>query len=332
MRLTIAIPTYNRIAKLRFQLQSLIPQLGGDDSIVVLDNASPGFAEADVPELRHEQVSVESNFFNCGGNANAARCLTVAQEGWIWVLCDDDPVLPDAISTIRQAMARHPECAFINFFDPNLTRDPRQAGGKLCRDLHEFIEFNDGFSNTLLASNSVFNITALSPYIKYTFTAINFNCPHLGAAIVALQHGVPMLYASHQIVCWNEPDPHATDHWSSLLLYRLLDAKLLVESPALAEKFERMLIRGLPSVSRFVVEYCDARIGFGPDWRVEVYASAVLRTLTRHSTAGTARYALARFSLLFPRITLGVYAVVYRRLRGRPLSELLQSRKFQPFL
>jgi hypothetical protein len=275
---------------------------------------------------------VDRNFFNLGGNANAARCLTVAPEGWIWVLCDDDPVLPDAISTIRQLMDRYPECGFINFFDSNLSRVPRPAGGKLCRDLHEFIESNDGFSNTLLASNSVFNITVLSPYIKHTFTAINFNCPHLGAAIVALQHGVPMLYASHQIVSWNVPSVHAADHWSSLLLYRLLDAKLLVESPALAEKFEKMLVRGLPSVSRFVVEYCDARIGFGPDWRAQAYARTVLRALTRHSIAGAARYALARFSLFFPRITLCVYAVVYRRIRGRPLSELLQSRKFQPFL
>lgn len=332
MRLTIAIPTYNRVAKLRFQLQSLIPQLTADDSIVVLDNASPGFCEAELPELRHEQVSVDRNFFNLGGNANAARCLTVAPDGWIWVLCDDDPVLPDAISTIRQLMARYPECGFINFFDSNLSRVPRPPGGKLCRDLQEFIESNDGFSNTLLASNSVFNITALSPYIKYTYTAINFNCPHLGAAIVALQHGVPMHYASHQIVSWNAPDPHAKDHWNSLLLYRVLEAKLLVERQDLAEKFEKILVSGLPSLSRFVVEYCDARIGFGPDWRATPYARTVVRAMTRHSRGGLVLYALALFSLRFPRLTLGVCSMVYRRLRGRPLSELLQGRQFQPFL
>ena len=101
MKLTIAIPTYNRNEILKNNLRKLIPQITSDCKILILDNCS------DVPvldslrdiikEYSNVDINVIRNSYNLGLTGNILRCFEMCTDPWLWVLGDDDEVKDGAI-------------------------------------------------------------------------------------------------------------------------------------------------------------------------------------------------------------------------------------------
>lgn len=102
--LTIAIPTYNRSRYLRELFSTLIPQLKGqsDVELLISDNCSTD----DTPDLVGNllasgcDVRYLRNDVNIGSDANFMQCFQRAQGRYVWVMGDDDVVLPGAIDKI----------------------------------------------------------------------------------------------------------------------------------------------------------------------------------------------------------------------------------------
>ncbi len=106
--LTIAIPTYNRLDRLKAQVGRLLAQINDERvSLLILDNGGSITLDQILPlgwRGDYSQISVHRNISNIGMCANILRTLEVANTPWVWWLGDDDPVLEDAVDTAIRAL------------------------------------------------------------------------------------------------------------------------------------------------------------------------------------------------------------------------------------
>jgi len=101
--LTIAIPTYNRARFLRETLEHLVPQLDDRTECLVLDNASSDstteliatFGDR-VKHIRHSE--------NIGSDRNMISCIERASGRYVWILCDDDLPVSNAVQKILEGI------------------------------------------------------------------------------------------------------------------------------------------------------------------------------------------------------------------------------------
>lgn len=111
VRLSIVIPTIGRQSLLR-TLQALAPQLRDDDVLVVGDGPRPRAArivdDCGAP-FRYVQGPATAQW----GNAQRQVGLRHALGDYLWFVDDDDTPEPDALETIRQAAAAHPDQALM---------------------------------------------------------------------------------------------------------------------------------------------------------------------------------------------------------------------------
>lgn len=130
--LTICIPTYNRPDELVFQVENLMAQVleSGrcDIRILVSDNCSDERVERSIRIFerwnRAGAVLFEyhRNAGNLGYDGNVMACFDRCVSGHIWILSDDDYVLPGTVARL---------CAVIDAHSPTLIflNEPREMGG-----------------------------------------------------------------------------------------------------------------------------------------------------------------------------------------------------------
>lgn len=121
--LTIAIPTYNR-AEI---LEKIINQLGKEKErsflILISDDNSSDNTEAIVKKYQEHLPNLiyHKNETNLGYSGNVCKLYELASTRYIWFLCDDDTVLPGAVTKILQAIEKYkPTIALFNciWIDP----------------------------------------------------------------------------------------------------------------------------------------------------------------------------------------------------------------------
>ena len=113
MKLTIAIPTYNRVEYLKELLPELLEQCKPylDIEILVSDN---GTTDGTFPYLLsladNEQLQYRANETNLGADTNFIQCVETARGEYVWLFGDDDLLSPHGIDNIMLAITRyHPE-------------------------------------------------------------------------------------------------------------------------------------------------------------------------------------------------------------------------------
>jgi glycosyltransferase involved in cell wall biosynthesis len=125
MRLTIAIPTFNRAAYLAECLESLVREQCPGLEIIVCDNASVDSTQAVVESYLRRLAGLRyiKNDKNIGPDANFLKCLYSSDTDFIWLMSDDDIVLPGAVSNVMKVAERNPGAGLIilnhcgGFFD-----------------------------------------------------------------------------------------------------------------------------------------------------------------------------------------------------------------------
>jgi glycosyltransferase involved in cell wall biosynthesis len=329
INLTIVIPTYKRIEKLTQRAREILPQLDADDRLLIFDNATPEFDPGKHPELADPRITIQINHANIGGNANIAKCMSAISTGWIWLTSDDDPIQADAIKILKHEIDRMPHCCYINFVAKGTRKRPKD--GWFADGMSNFLNLNDGFENTLLISNGAFNVTLLRPHMKDAHSAIWMNCPHLAPVISCLQSGGSMLYSTHSLIEWSEPDP--SDSWPIVVVFHLLELPTLVKNKKQADQLRTIIAKALPSQARFIINLCAMQIMSGPDWRIRRFARKVLYQLTYGRNPAVKLMAfLLYLSLHTPRLTLLIFSFIYLKTKKRDLHKTIQKRVFQPFL
>lgn len=99
IKLSIAIPTFNRSVLLQENLSVLLPQLTPDTELLVIDNCSTDSTEEYLRNFK-SCLRYIKNSSNIGADANMMACLTEARGEYIWLLCDDDIPATNAVPLI----------------------------------------------------------------------------------------------------------------------------------------------------------------------------------------------------------------------------------------
>jgi Glycosyl transferase family 2 len=130
--LTVAIPTYNRAAKLDRQLGWLSRNLSGLETAcaaLISDNASsdetPRVCSAwhDVLAAQRVRVTVHRNEQNVGPIPNIARCIAASTSRFTWVIGDDDHIPDGELAWVVDRLRADPDLATIvlNFNSVGMT-------------------------------------------------------------------------------------------------------------------------------------------------------------------------------------------------------------------
>ncbi len=263
--LSVCIPTYNRLGKLRRLLAALLPQLTGACELVILDNCSDEEVAVGIQDLLTGwdkcTVRVMRNPANVGGNANILRCHEVARGEWVWVLGDDDLPVEGAVACLLEESQANPETVFINFGSTILDLKGAVREKTVTADgLEGFIQAFDNFSNLLFISASLYRRPRFISSLRFAYAFIDTCGPHLALLLIALlKDGGQTRFSHRKTIHWDVADN--TDQWDLQVVYRKLQRLLdLIPTPELRElwfaKISREApppVRTLPSLGKYLI-------------------------------------------------------------------------------
>ena len=114
--LSLCVPTYNRAAllsqSLRAILSQLTPEMAQAVEVVVLDNASPDDTPAVVEEARADFPAAAVRYVrrpeNIGADANFCTASAEAAGEFVYLVSDDDVLLPGAVAKLLTCIQAHP--------------------------------------------------------------------------------------------------------------------------------------------------------------------------------------------------------------------------------
>jgi glycosyltransferase involved in cell wall biosynthesis len=115
-KLSICIPTYNRVNYIEETLKSIICQNINDVEIVICDNASSDGTEAIIANYR-KKYSYISYFRwdkNMGADVNYIKTIEIAKGEYCWWLGSDDLLEHDAINTMLSIIKKNYNFIYVN--------------------------------------------------------------------------------------------------------------------------------------------------------------------------------------------------------------------------
>jgi glycosyltransferase involved in cell wall biosynthesis len=135
--LSICIPTYNRLIFLRESLDSILNQIEEINykivEIIISDNASSDGTKEYIDELIKNETNLKINYFrqleNLGPDVNILNTVNLARGEFIYIISDDDILLPGAISVLLSLIEKYPThnafCLNYKTFDTNPYMDKK---------------------------------------------------------------------------------------------------------------------------------------------------------------------------------------------------------------
>lgn len=141
--LTIAIPTYNRapylelcLRRIKEELDSLNASMRGLVKIYISNNASEDNTDDIIASFLRDYsgpVEVVSHKESIGGELNVTRCYTLAKTPYVWVLGDDDVILPGGLRLVLDVLVKKEvDILYVNgySYSKNYLDEPRRGMGK----------------------------------------------------------------------------------------------------------------------------------------------------------------------------------------------------------
>lgn len=321
MMLTIAIPTYNRNHLLSDSLMFLLPQFTSECRLLIVDNCSDvpvaDTLQAVLPHFPAVHYEIIRNRTNIGGNANILRCFELCDTAWIWVLSDDDIVLPTAIATIFRHITMHPDCLLLNF-----SYDHLRTQSVTTRGIDDLVENIDPSDDLPWVSTSVFQAGRMLQHLKFGYQYTYSMLPHVATLLVSLADS-GMCYLSKEQVLGKRRDAPLGEQWSqinfALGFPTLLDLPLkptvregLAKKLLLTNDSEGIILRGL--VYQLLLVALRER-----DHRSVLYYYDQVCSRRYYFDSGIQRKVQLlgyRLVLRFPKATALLYKVVKRKALG----------------
>lgn len=116
--LGICIPTYNRRELLSECLRSLLPQCHERGvRVYISDNGSTDGTVELVEEIRRTEfpeIELHRNATNLGFGWNLRAAIALAKTDYIWLLSDDDVIVPGAVRTVLERLSSRPGLVVVN--------------------------------------------------------------------------------------------------------------------------------------------------------------------------------------------------------------------------
>lgn len=115
---SVLIPSYNRPELIGAAVESVLANDWTDFEIIISDNQSPRQPEITAvlqPYLRDSRVQVHLQPVNLNEAGNRDFLSQAARGDWQIILCDDDKLYPNALSSLAAAIPRQPSADLFAF-------------------------------------------------------------------------------------------------------------------------------------------------------------------------------------------------------------------------
>lgn len=154
--LTIAIPTWNRPEAISERLSELAGNVPEGVEIVVYENGESDSTRNAVLPFLNNKIHYLPCPTNQGMLANFLRCIVTRQSEWLWILGDDDAVIPGGITTLVRRLAVQDDTKFIT------CRPIYTANGESCvvNSVQELFHATS-FADALFISSTVWRRSAI---------------------------------------------------------------------------------------------------------------------------------------------------------------------------
>lgn len=173
MNLSIVIPSYNRNATLLSSLPVLLAQLRPGVELTILDNCSPTPLAVTLAPLLEQyplaDVQIIRHATNVGGAANILRSFEIARSPWLWILGDDDLVVPEAVDIILNHIQHYPNTTFFNFSTSTLRAQGLRPLAFNTIGQAGFVEGHDFPGNVNFMSVGVWHAPSVLPSIHLAY-------------------------------------------------------------------------------------------------------------------------------------------------------------------
>ncbi len=245
--LTIAIPTYNRAAKLQAQLERLAPQLTEAAHCVVYDNASTDGTREVVARFAAQKIGYAGAPVNGGAGRNFLRCYEECPTEWLWLLSDDDPISASAVADLLRLIQDCP-ADFIHTASPLCPH----AAEVVVADLPSLLR-QATVESLLWISTGIYRHAAFRPLLRHYTESISSWGPQMFLMLKLLeeQRGKVLISQTRLIT----DSPYEAPRWSTLeFISRFIQLPGYLQAPGnqtlLAQRisdecYHRMLLIGL---------------------------------------------------------------------------------------
>lgn len=107
VKISVCMATYQGERFIKAQLDSILPQLGPNDEVIVSDDGSTDGTLRQVSAYQDSRIRLFRNDRNLGYSKNFERALIQASGDIIFIADQDDVWLPDKVSTMLESLKSH---------------------------------------------------------------------------------------------------------------------------------------------------------------------------------------------------------------------------------
>ena len=223
MKLTIAIPTYNRNELLKANLLKLLPQVTDECRIIIFDNCSDVPVKDTLSDLLNGysniDISIVRNRYNIGMTANILKCFEECPDPWLWVLGDDDEVTDGAVARILIDIKIKKEMHFITYaWDPDSFKREDEV---ITSGIDQFLEPFETFGCILFLSTSIYNMNKVSDSMSFAHFFQTSYAPHIVMLLMSLGDDGKCVYSNKQIVTNRSEDTPLDLRWDQIFIYQI---------------------------------------------------------------------------------------------------------------
>jgi len=244
MKLTIAIPTYNRNKILKKNLILLLPQITSDCRILIIDNCS------DIPvidslsdiikQYSNIDINIIRNPYNVGLTGNILRCFEMCPDPWLWVLGDDDEVKDGAIDQIINDIKKYKDNHFISYAwdKPSFQRKK----DLITSGTDELIDSFESLGVILFISAGIYNVEKVISKLSYGNFFQSTYAPHLVILFMSLGNYGKSVLSCKQIVINKGFETPVQLRWDQIFFYQIILLLRLPLNPTTIFKLRKRLV------------------------------------------------------------------------------------------
>lgn len=170
-KVTVAIPTYNRIPYLKECIESILNQTFQDFSIFVFDNASTESVERELKKFNDPRIQFIGSEENLGAEGNMNRIVEHSFESeYVVMFHDDDTMHPEMLELQVAFLDAHKDAQFV------LT-DLQRGSDNTMQD---FPEIDAATLHPIVYKNSYEFIRAQMSWLRYGFPSVLYRVGAFG--------------------------------------------------------------------------------------------------------------------------------------------------------
>lgn len=323
MKLTIAIPTYNRNEILYKNIEKLLPQMTDECRVVIFDNCSDVPVKDTIKDLveanSHIDISIVRNRYNIGMTANILKCFEECPDPWLWVLGDDDEVTDDAVTSILSDIDMKRELHFITYaWDADSFKRGREV---ITTGIDQFLETFETFGAVLFLSTSVYNMNKVVDSMSFAHFFQTSYAPHLVMLFMSLGDEGRCAYSNNQIVVNKGEETPRELRWDQIFIYQITILLRLPLKPRTIVKLKKRLeqLTRVWSIYHFIFVLAFMKYEKGSINKPTVLYGEIVRGFfhldRRISTRLVSR--LGYFIVRYPFLFRWILSRIYKILKGK---------------